>query len=227
MEATIMIYQEQLYAKFKREYNSFMNKLRELTPDQIVEHAYEKVCKEDILRVFENRELLSDAQTRMLLARDCGLNDFYDAWLDRDADTLDLIRESVENHLDTLETQSWRKYKAEINNPHEPEFPEFQVFDARDDADAVKQAHEISEEWEGEDTYLLELHELDDSYNIIREVNLRTHDPDIRRFMNVDLIDFMGQVAERVIVHHPKDFLVDTEQLWKAATDGNRDKNLM
>ncbi len=49
-----------------------------------------------------------------------------------------------------------------------------------------------------------------------------------RRFMGVDLVSFLGKIADRVIVHHPKDWKTDVEQLYKAASSDNpEDKRLM
>ena len=119
-------------------------------------------------------------------------------------------------------------YKVEINNPDEPAFPNFQVFSAQNDTDAVKEAYEICNEREDTGAYLLEVHELDDDYNIIRKIDLRRHNPGLRRFMDIDLIDFLGQIADKTIVHYPNDWNIDKETLHRAAiSDDPEQKRLM
>ena len=95
---------------------------------------------------------------------------------------------------------------------------------ANDDEDAINQAYEFENE---EGVFLQEIHELDDNYNIIREVNLLA-DHSLRRFMDVDLIDFLGKIADKVIVHYPQDFKHDIETLWnKALSHNSAEQKLM
>ena len=123
------------------------------------------------------------------------------------------------------EQEEWRTYKAEISVP-DMEFPHLEVFSAENDVDAVNQANELSNDIEG--SYLLEVHELNDNYDSLRQIDLRYHDPEARRFMDVDIIDFLGQIAEKTIIHHPGDFKIDEDALWKAALSENpEDKRLM
>ena len=126
---------------------------------------------------------------------------------------------------ETPDLDEWRKYKAEISLPN-TEFPHLEVFGADNDVDAVNQANELASEQEG--AYLLEVHELNDNYDSIREIDLRNHDPEVRRFMDVDIIDFLGQIAEKTIIHYPGDFKIDVDALWKAALAENpEEKRLM
>lgn len=116
------------------------------------------------------------------------------------------------------EEEVWRTYKAEIDMP-DMEYPHLEVFGADDDVDAVRQANELCNEREG--LTLLEVHELDENYDSIREIDLRFFDPEARRFMDVDIIDFLGKIADKTIQHYPQDFKVDIEQLWKQALKEN------
>ena len=112
----------------------------------------------------------------------------------------------------------WRMYKAEIEMP-DMEYPHFEVFHAENDVRAVEHANELCSE--GENLTLLEVHELNENYDIIREIDLRFHDPEARRFMDVDIIDFLGKIADKTILHYPKDFKIDVEQIWKEAIKEN------
>ncbi len=60
-------------------------------------------------------------------------------------------------------------------------------------------------------------------------VDAETIDFDGRqRFMGVDLIDFLGKIADKVIVHYPKDWQIDVERLYAAAgSDDPEDKRMM
>ena len=68
----------------------------------------------------------------------------------------------------------YRTYRAELSDPDSPE--RMEVFGAEDDEDAIRQANEYAT---GE-VILLELHELDEHYNIIRSVDLT---PDTMRLV--------------------------------------------
>lgn len=50
---------------------------------------------------------------------------------------------------------------------------------------------------------------------------IKTLDKDLSRFMDVDLIDFLGKISEKVIIHYPKDFEIDKNRLHRAAVSHN------
>jgi len=116
------------------------------------------------------------------------------------------------------EQDEQRAYKAEISMPNE-KFPRLEVFGADNDVDAVEKANGLCDDVEG--SYLLKVHELNEEYDSIRQIDLRYHDPEARRFMDVDIIGFLGQIAEKTIVHYPNDFNIDKEALWKKAISEN------
>ena len=119
----------------------------------------------------------------------------------------------------------WRTYKAEIHLP-DTEYPHLKVFGADNDVDAVEKAHELASEQVG--AYLLEVHELNDDNDSIRQIDLLYHDPDARRYMDVDIIGFLGQIADKTVIGYPGDFKIDTNEFWKSALSENpEDKKLM
>ena len=128
----------------------------------------------------------------------------------------DVIERPIPSQI--KEEDVWRTYKAEIDMA-DMEHPHLEVFGADNDVDAVWQANELCNEGEG--LTLLEVHELDENYDSIREIDLRFHDTDAKRFMNVDLIDFLGKIADKTILHHPQDFKLDIEKLWEQALKEN------
>ena len=53
-------------------------------------------------------------------------------------------------------------------------------------------------------------------------------DPGLRRFMGVNLIEFLGKIADKVIVYYPGDFKINIDTLYRMADSENPDdKRLM
>lgn len=49
-----------LYKKVSKEFSDFISNMKKLPPDKIIEQAYEKVIKQDLLIVLCERELLQE-----------------------------------------------------------------------------------------------------------------------------------------------------------------------
>lgn len=92
-----MTLQDQLYDKLSGEYAAFIDELKTMPPEKIIESAYEKVFKEDILMSFEYDELLEDDQLAALLAMDYPLDALYRNWLDTDVTYMDDLRDTIES----------------------------------------------------------------------------------------------------------------------------------
>jgi hypothetical protein len=60
-------------------------------------------------------------------------------------------------------------------------------------------------------------HLRDSVSSTIEELTLPENATELRRFMNVDLQDFLGKIAEKVIVHYPNDWNIDQKTLAQAA----------
>jgi len=86
--------QEQFYEKLSAEYDAFVDRLKAKTPDEILAAAYEKVCKDEILIIFENSEYSEDNYAA-LLRIEKPLDAFYREWLDTDATDMEAIRDCV------------------------------------------------------------------------------------------------------------------------------------
>ena len=321
-----MTIQEKFYEKLKADYDSFLDHLLEMPPDKILDHAYEKVMKEEILSCFESEHYLSDEQTFQFYVQNVDLDDLYNNYMKMDVSIRQMIEDCndyfIEEKLKALPGQeivganvggydikrailfdndrgfvfahnpqaaspyvTWqftnengkfddcywdkyfgneedalanfveraneygktnkvrekqmpaatkdavqeerRTYKAELSNPDEPEYPQLEVFSADNDAEAVEEAYRLCDEY-GNGVYLLEVHELNEDYDSIRQIDLMSHDPSLRRFMDVDLIDFLGQIADKTIIHYPNDWNIDKEVLHRAAiSDDPEQKRLM
>jgi hypothetical protein len=46
-----------------------------------------------------------------------------------------------------------------------------------------------------------------------------------RRFMNVNIYDFLGKIAEQTIIHYPNDWQYDRDSLWEAAKLNDTEQN--
>ena len=65
------------------------------------------------------------------------------------------------------------------------------------------------------------------SYPLIRDVETPA-DTSLRRYMDIDLELYLGKIAEKVIIHYPKDWEIDKKTLHNAAiSDNPEDKRLM
>ena len=136
-----------------------------------------------------------------------------------------IITDITHTIKETTPEETDRIYKAELQLPDQQDL-HLEVFHEENDVEAVKYAYELCAEQEG--VFLMEVHELDENYDSIREIDLRTHDPDLRRFMGVDVIDFLGQIVEKTVEDYKSDFKIDTEVLWKVAIKENPpDQRLM
>ena len=207
-----MTIQNKLYEKLRSENDKYLDSLLKSPPSEVIEAAEEIVTKENIVKFFKDNNQVSDSQAQWLY-------NFYDI------DELHHDWKGVYGRLEIEEMYSVMKlaqgkgyeyhtYKAEIYLPG-VEYPHLEVFSADNDVDAINQAHELAGEMKG--AYLLEVHELDENYDSIREIDFQAHDPSLRRFMNVDLFDFLGRISDKVLIHYRNDWNIDKEFLLKRA----------
>ncbi len=109
-----------LLNKAKKEQSTFIENLKHQPPDKIIEAAYEKVMRDDILIFLEpENETLSHEQAKALLKLDYPLSACYNEWLDNDCSYMDMLRDTITDFAEELvekaEQQTMQKKK------HEPE----------------------------------------------------------------------------------------------------------
>ena len=92
---------DQLYEKLSTEYELFLDGLKQLPPGKILDAAYEKVFKSDILTCFEE-DTFSETQARALLEIDQPLERLYREWMDTDVSYMDMVRDCVDGFLERL-----------------------------------------------------------------------------------------------------------------------------
>ena len=83
-----------LCEKVSQEYDSFIEGLKRMSPDEIIEHSYEKVFKEDILMSLDNNDLPDD-RAKALLSLESPLDEIYHEWLDADSSYMDLLLDCI------------------------------------------------------------------------------------------------------------------------------------
>lgn len=115
---------EQLYEKLSAEYDAFIGELKAAPPDKIIESAYEKVFKEDILMCFEYNDDLSDEKIDALLALESPLDSLYQNWLDTDVSYMDDLRDTIHSFVRNEVLEQKEKELAPANNG---ELPKTQV----------------------------------------------------------------------------------------------------
>lgn len=96
-------YNSLLYEKMANEYDDFLKQTAALPPEQILDHAYEKVMKEDILSLCEECNL-EQKEAKALYKSKCPLDKVYQEWLHNDFTYMDMLR-------DTLDTSAEKSVK--------------------------------------------------------------------------------------------------------------------
>ena len=88
-------YNKLLYEKMSSEYDSFIEKLKQMQPEQIIERSYEKVMKEDLLSCFEYSER-PQIEAKALYLQKNPLESLYQEWLETDVSYMDMLRDSAD-----------------------------------------------------------------------------------------------------------------------------------
>jgi hypothetical protein len=93
--------QEQLYDKVSDEFDKFLEELKGLPPAIVMEKAYEKVIKEDLVNGLCENDL-PDSRAQVLLELDYPLQSLYSEWLETDASHMDILREHIDRTADFM-----------------------------------------------------------------------------------------------------------------------------
>lgn len=84
----------QLYQKMFAEQQKYKDWLRTLTPDEVMDHAYEYICREEILLSLEYNDL-SPRQATALLKSSSPLADVFKKWEKQETSHMDDIWNTV------------------------------------------------------------------------------------------------------------------------------------
>jgi len=84
-----------LYEKMSQENEVFLVEMKTQSPDEIISHAYEIACRDNLLMLFEDETSLSERQLAVLTEFEYPLSQLYTDWLSRDTDEMDAFRDSI------------------------------------------------------------------------------------------------------------------------------------
>lgn len=91
-----------LYDKAYQEQEDYITHLKTLSPKEIIENAYEKVIRDDILLIFESNDGLSLEQIKALLQLEYPLASCYHEWLNNDSSHMEILKDTVAEFSQTL-----------------------------------------------------------------------------------------------------------------------------
>lgn len=91
----------ELYEKIYAEQQEFISSLKTMTPESIIQHAYELVIREDILLSLEDNDL-DTRQCKALLNKKKPLDTLFLAWEKHEGDHMNEIRDCIENKANDL-----------------------------------------------------------------------------------------------------------------------------
>ena len=81
-----------LYERMSAENKAFLANLKTKPTDEIISHAYEIACRDNLLMLFEDETSLSERQLAVLNEFEHPLSQLYTDWLSRDTDEMDAFR---------------------------------------------------------------------------------------------------------------------------------------
>lgn len=102
--------EQRVQEKLTNEYNEFINELKKERPQEIIERAYEKVCKEEMVYAFEKKSLSAN-ECKALLKCPNILEDCYDEWLKSDGNFNEILEYAVDNSIEHIVDDFKREHK--------------------------------------------------------------------------------------------------------------------
>lgn len=89
-------YNDLLYEKAQKEYDDLIAELKELPSEQVIERAYEKVIKENILCILEDSQR-DQKEAKALYLEKYPLDRAYQDWLKSDVSGTAMLRYSIDD----------------------------------------------------------------------------------------------------------------------------------
>ena len=103
---------EELYEKISLEYDSFIEKIKQLSPEKIIDKSYEKVMKEELVSMFyPENEQYDISDIKALNKSEYPLEELYQGWMDEDSGIHQALESSVETTIDFLKKEQKNKNK--------------------------------------------------------------------------------------------------------------------
>lgn len=105
-----------LYEKMSNEQKDFVENLKHLPPEKIIEEAYRITLREDILSVIDS-DILNAKQMSALIKTECPLAVCYDVWLKTDYSHMDDLRCVISDYADEIIKENERAKKKKRSEP--------------------------------------------------------------------------------------------------------------
>jgi len=105
---------QKLIDKVEQEYEQFENDLKKCDKDTIIDKAYEKVCKEEMMYKIQDKNFETDELKALLNCKNV-LNECYDEWLDSDGGFNQILEDSIDDRVGTI-TEDFIEKNAKKKN---------------------------------------------------------------------------------------------------------------
>ena len=112
--------ENQIYEKMSQENAAFLAEMKTKSPDEIISHAYEIACRDNLLMLFEDETSLSERQLTVLNEFELPLSQLYTDWLSRDTDEMDAFRDSIACCADDILR---KRVEEKYRDPAQPIYP--------------------------------------------------------------------------------------------------------
>ncbi len=110
--------ENRLYERMSAENEAFLADLRVKPVDEIISHAYEIACRDNLLMLFEDETSLSERQLAVLTEFEHPLSQLYTDWLSRDTDEMDAFRDSIACCADDILRKKSKKNIEILRSPY-------------------------------------------------------------------------------------------------------------
>ena len=112
--------ENKLYERMSVENETFLTDLKAKPVDEIISHAYEIACRDNLLILFEDETSLSERQLTVLNEFERPLSQLYTDWLSRDTDEMDAFRDSIACCADDILR---KRVEEKYRDPAQPIYP--------------------------------------------------------------------------------------------------------
>lgn len=93
-------YRNLLYEKVQKEFDEYKATLMQMTQEEVFNHSYETVIKEDLVCVFENQQF-TQIEAKSLYKLSYPLDACYQEWLNNDMSNMENLRDTVDDRART------------------------------------------------------------------------------------------------------------------------------
>ena len=89
-------YNKLLFDKVQAEYDAFEESLKQMTPEEIIGKAYQKVFKEELVNGIDISNL-TQTEAKALYLESNSLDRLYKDWMESNHSYMDILRDSIDD----------------------------------------------------------------------------------------------------------------------------------